>query len=71
MINLRDHFIEKSEEDVTKTYLNIVSDYYPETLSRVMNYFRTEKQKGNLPHLLTKMYTFQLLRALSYLHGTH
>lgn len=71
VINLRDHFVEKSEDDLGKTYLNLVSDYYPETLTRVLNYFREEKNKTSLPPLLTKLYTFQMLRALAYLHGAH
>jgi len=48
-----------------------VTDYYPETLTRVMNYYRVHKKKETVPHLLVKIYMFQLLRSLLYLHGTH
>ena len=48
-----------------------MTDYYPETLSTVMNYFREEKKKAAIPILLTKIYMFQLLRSLAYLHGGH
>jgi glycogen synthase kinase 3 beta len=46
-----------------------VSDYYPETLSTVLNFFRVSQKKAQLPPLLSKLYMFQLLRALAYLHS--
>jgi glycogen synthase kinase 3 beta len=46
ILGLKDYFEEKSHTDVSKTYLNLVSDYYPETLSTVMKYFKEEKKKA-------------------------
>ena len=43
-----------------------MTDYYPETLTRVLAFFA--KQKKLLPFILAKLYSFQLLRALAYLH---
>jgi len=57
--------------DAGKQYLNLVTEFYPETLSRVMNYYRVQKKKDSVPHLLVKIYMFQLLRSLMYLHGSH
>lgn len=70
IINLKDFFVEKSD-DYKSSYLNLVTDYYPETLIHVLNYFRVTKKKECIPIHLTRMYTFQLLRALTYLHGSH
>jgi kinase len=59
IINLRDHFFETSQDNpIDEKYLNIVSDFYPETLCHVMNFFRVEMKKVCVPHLLTKMYMF-------------
>ena len=57
IINLKDFFVEKSD-DFKSTYLNLVTDYYPETLSQVLNYFRVTKKKECIPIHLTRMYTF-------------
>ena len=40
--------------------------YYPETLSRVMNFYA--KRKEIMPFILVKLYMFQLLRSIAYLH---
>jgi hypothetical protein len=45
IINLKDHFIVYSDDDPTKSYLNLVSDYYPETLTTVLNFFRVSQKK--------------------------
>ena len=49
-----------------KIFLNIVTEFYPQNLSQVMYYF--QKRKLQFPSLLTKLYTFQLLRAVAYMH---
>ncbi|CDW90288.1 glycogen synthase kinase-3 beta [Stylonychia lemnae] len=56
-------------ERETQEYLNIVTDFYEDTLSRIINYFA--RQKKLTPFLLTKLYVFQLFRALAYLHHNH
>ena len=52
--------------DANEVYLNLVMDYVPETLNRVVQYYA--KKKLHTPQLLVKMYIFQLLRAVAYLH---
>lgn len=57
IINLKDWFIDNNADD-GKSYLNLVTDFFPETLTKVMNYYRTTKKKESIPILLTKVYTF-------------
>ena len=48
-------------------YLNVVMDYIPDTLYRVMKNFL--KMKQMVPPLLVKLYAYQLVRALAYIHA--
>lgn len=47
-------------------YLNVVMDYVPETLSRIIRQYN--KSKTQMPMLLVKIYAYQMLRALHYIH---
>lgn len=48
-------------------YLNVVMDYIPETLSKVIkNYY---KSKNQIPMLLVKLYSYQMMRGLAYIHA--
>jgi len=48
-------------------YLNLVTEFVPENLERVLAHFKNQNLR--MPLLLAKVYTFQLLRALAYLHS--
>lgn len=49
------------------TYLNLVMDYVPETLYRVLRYY---KKKGmDFPDPLGKIYAYQMFRSLAYIHA--
>ncbi|BGP16471.1 hypothetical protein JCM10213_007923 [Rhodosporidiobolus nylandii] len=48
-------------------YLNLVLEYVPETLYRV--YRAYSKKRQQFPEFLSKLYIYQLLRALAYLHA--
>jgi len=50
-----------------EVYLNLVMDYVPETIYRVFKQYK--KQKQHFPPLLIKLYSFQMFRALAYLHS--
>lgn len=50
-----------------EVYLNVVMDYIPDTLYRVMKNFL--KMKQMVPPLLVKLYSYQLVRALAYIHA--
>ena len=47
-------------------YLNIIMDYMPDTVAKVQKVFTKRKQK--MPLILTKLYIYQTLRALNYIH---
>jgi len=48
-------------------YLNIVMDYIPDTVYRVMRDYNKKKQ--HMPRLLVKLYTYQMLRSIGYIHA--
>jgi len=48
-------------------YLHCVMDYIPETLYRIIRYYR--KIHTPFPEILLKLYTYQMLRSLAYIHG--
>jgi glycogen synthase kinase 3 beta len=49
------------------TYLNLVMDYVPETLYRVLRYYR--KKGMDFPDPLGKIYSYQMFRSLAYIHA--
>ena len=46
-------------------YLNVVMDYIPDTIYRVMKNYLKNKQM--VPPILVKLYAYEMLRALVYL----
>lgn len=42
-------------------------DYIPDTLSKVVRYYRKAKQQ--FPNVLLKVYGYQMFRALAYMEG--
>lgn len=50
-----------------EVYLNVVMDYIPETLNKVMKTYM--KMKQMVPPLLIKLYSYQLMRSLAYIHA--
>jgi serine/threonine protein kinase len=71
---LRHHFYQTVEKDKSdgsgkeeETYLNLVLEYVPETVYKVT---RAHVKLRNLPPMLSvKLYTYQMLRSLAYLHS--
>ena len=47
--------------------MNVVMDYIPETVYRVLKHYN--KMKQSVPPLLVKLYAYQSFRALSYIHS--
>jgi serine/threonine protein kinase len=65
IIKLRHYFYTPSEKQ-DEVYLNCVMDFIPDTLSRLIRqYHRTKTQ---IPKLVVKLYAFQLLKSLNYIH---
>ena len=50
-----------------EVYLNVVMDYIPDTAYRVMKQYL--KMKQMVPNLLVKLYSYQLLRSIAYIHA--
>lgn len=48
-------------------YLNLVQEFVPETVYRASRFFN--KMKTTMPILEVKLYTYQLFRALAYIHS--
>ena len=65
-IELRQSFITNGEEE-DEVYLNVVTDYIPATVHQVIK--RHLKIQQFVPNLLVKLYSYQLLRSLAYIHA--
>lgn len=65
VIKLRNYFYTPGERP-DEVYLNCVMDYIPETLSRIVRHYY--RAKSHMPKLVVKLYAFQLLKALNYIH---
>lgn len=50
-----------------EVYLNLVQEFVPETVYRASRFF--SKMKTTMPILEVKLYTYQLFRALAYIHS--
>ncbi|CXI02376.1 glycogen synthase kinase 3 [Plasmodium berghei] len=68
IIYLKDYYyteaIKKNEKNV---FLNVVMEYIPQTVHKYMKYYLRNNQF--LPIFLVKLYSYQLCRALGYLHS--
>ena len=66
VIKLRHYFYTPGEKQ-DEIYLNCVMDFIPDTLSRVIRQYY--KSKTSMPMLLVKLYSYQMLRSLAYIHA--
>jgi glycogen synthase kinase 3 beta len=66
VIKLRHYFYTPGEKQ-DEIYLNCVMDYIPDTLSRTIRHYY--KSKTSMPMLLVKLYSYQMLKSLGYIHG--
>eukprot|EP00271_Cylindrocystis_brebissonii_P005090 TRINITY_DN17026_c1_g1_i1.p1 TRINITY_DN17026_c1_g1~~TRINITY_DN17026_c1_g1_i1.p1 ORF type:complete len:435 (+),score=96.23 TRINITY_DN17026_c1_g1_i1:352-1656(+) len=64
IVALRHCFFSTTEKD--ELYLNLVLDFVPETVYRVGKHYTKMNQR--MPLIYVKLYTYQICRALSYLH---
>nr|ABK93098.1 unknown [Populus trichocarpa] len=64
VVSLKHCFLSTTEKD--ELYLNLVLEYVPETVHRVIKHYRKLNQK--MPLIYVKLYTYQIFRALSYIH---
>jgi serine/threonine protein kinase len=66
VIKLRHYFYTPGEKQ-EEIYLNCVMDFMPDTLSRVIRQYY--KSKTSMPMLVVKLYSYQMLRSLAYIHA--
>lgn len=65
VIKLR-HYFYTPGDNPDEVFLNCVMDYIPDTLSRLVRQY--SKSKTQFPRIVVKLYSFQLLKALNYIH---
>ncbi|CAG9317939.1 unnamed protein product [Blepharisma stoltei] len=65
IITLRNAFL--SKEGTDREYLNVVMDYFPETILKPIQ--NSLKKGRKIPELVSKLYMYQLLRALGHMHS--
>lgn len=61
------HCFYSSGDKQDEVYLNLVLEFVPETVYRVSKHY--SKVKTPIPSLYIKLYVYQLLRALAYIHS--
>ncbi|KAL3640114.1 Shaggy-related protein kinase epsilon [Castilleja foliolosa] len=65
VVSLKHCFFSTTEKD--ELYLNLVLEYVPETAYRVARHYSKANQR--MPMIYVKLYTYQIFRALAYIHG--
>lgn len=66
VISLRHAFYTQGDKP-EEIYLNVVMEYVPDTIYRVLKHHI--KQKTLIPNLQVKLYAYQIFRALAYIHA--
>ncbi|KAF3438328.1 hypothetical protein FNV43_RR21090 [Rhamnella rubrinervis] len=64
VLTLKHCFFSTTGKD--ELYLNLVLEYVPETVHRVIKHYNKMNQR--MPMIYVKLYTYQILRSLSYIH---
>lgn len=66
VVTLRHAFFTQGDKK-DEIYLNVVMEYIPETVFRVIKHYNKIKQP--VPLLLVKLYAYQSFRAIAYIHA--
>lgn len=66
-IKVHHYFFSQKEENSKEIYLNLVMDFVPDTLYKILRFYY--KKNYDFPNALGKMYSYQMLRSLSYIHN--
>ncbi|CAH8323935.1 unnamed protein product [Eruca vesicaria subsp. sativa] len=64
VVRLRHSFFSTTDKD--ELYLNLVLEFVPETVYRALKHYT--KMNQHMPVILVQLYTYQICRALNYLH---
>ncbi len=65
VIRIRTSFYTNGDKP-EEIYLNVVMDFVPETMSRTIRHHHKAKTQMNM--LITKIYAYQMMRSLAYIH---
>ncbi|KAG4917217.1 hypothetical protein AAZX31_02G009200 [Glycine max] len=65
VVTLKHCFFSTTEKD--ELYLNLVLEYVPETVHRVIRHYNKMNQR--MPLIYVKLYFYQICRALAYIHN--
>ncbi|KAK7337569.1 hypothetical protein VNO77_18151 [Canavalia gladiata] len=65
VVSLRHCFFSTTEKD--ELYLNLVLEYVPKTVNRVIRHY--SKMNQRMPLIYVKLYSYQICRALAYIHN--
>lgn len=66
VVSLKHCFFSTTDKD--QLYLNLVLEYVPETVHRVIRHYNKMNQR--MPLLYVKLYMYQICRAMAYIHGS-
>ncbi|KAL8191963.1 hypothetical protein R6Q57_028084 [Mikania cordata] len=66
VVALKHCFFSTTEKE--ELYLNLVLEYVPETVHRVIRH--NNKMNQRMPMIYVKLYSYQIFRALAYIHGS-
>lgn len=65
IVDLKHYFYTNNEKN--ELYLNLILEFVPETLYKALHYYVSKRL--SMPSLEVKLYTYQMLRALNYIHS--
>ncbi|KAK9757988.1 hypothetical protein RND81_01G198900 [Saponaria officinalis] len=65
VVQLKHFFYSRTEKD--EVYLNLVLEYVPETIYRVVK--QHNRMNQHMPIIYVQLYTYQICRALNYIHN--
>lgn len=64
---LYDYFYTTASDNPDEEYLNLIMDFMPETLYKELRSY--SKMHRQMPLLLIKLYSYQIIRGLAYIHA--
>eukprot|EP00184_Porphyridium_aerugineum_P007347 CAMPEP_0184707374 /NCGR_PEP_ID=MMETSP0313-20130426/37237_1 /TAXON_ID=2792 /ORGANISM="Porphyridium aerugineum, Strain SAG 1380-2" /LENGTH=424 /DNA_ID=CAMNT_0027168949 /DNA_START=737 /DNA_END=2011 /DNA_ORIENTATION=- len=67
VVSLKHCFYSSGDGNDDDVYLNLVLEFVPETVYRISKHY--SKLKKPMPSIYVKLYMFQLLRSLAYIHS--
>lgn len=66
IVKTRNYYYSTANNQTNGNYLNLIMEYYPENAYQVYRSFARHGKKMSLPDV--KLYTYQFLRGLAYMH---